>query len=157
LTNLPITRTCSACRKQKLIREFATAAGQGLCKTCKRKGWWGPEYIEKEVDRAAKVGPIQYPPDAYQRKEMREILGDQCWICGMTPDYLFTDHDHKTGWCRGRLCRHCNTGLGFFKDKLLLLQRAVEYMKNPPWPQGGKRPRTRGDSALDERLFQQPF
>ncbi len=38
------------------------------------------------------------------------------------------DHCHDTGTFRGRLCHHCNVGLGGFKDNLTRLKKAVEYM-----------------------------
>lgn len=39
------------------------------------------------------------------------------------------DHDHNTGNIRGVLCRHCNSGLGFFCDSVERMQRAIEYIK----------------------------
>lgn len=42
---------------------------------------------------------------------------------------LTVDHDHDTGEVRALLCRECNLGLGQFKDNLLLLRRAVNYME----------------------------
>jgi hypothetical protein len=55
-----------------------------------------------------------------------------CAICGKNPEKtrLSVDHNHTTGEVRGLLCRQCNTGIGLFNDKIELLSKAVEYLKN---------------------------
>lgn len=42
---------------------------------------------------------------------------------------LFVDHDHTTGIVRGLLCNNCNTGIGYFKDNIENLTRAIKYLK----------------------------
>lgn len=39
------------------------------------------------------------------------------------------DHNHKTGVARGVLCDLCNKGLGQFKDSILSLEAAINYLK----------------------------
>ena len=53
----------------------------------------------------------------------------RCAICGTTKGRFHTDHNHKTGKVRGRLCLNCNNGLGRFKDDARLLQKALRYLK----------------------------
>jgi hypothetical protein len=56
----------------------------------------------------------------------------RCAICGTRFEYvkaLAIDHCHKTGAVRGLLCKHCNTGLGHFKDNPSLLKRAISYLE----------------------------
>ena len=43
---------------------------------------------------------------------------------------LSIDHCHKTGKVRGLLCKHCNHGLGKFKDDVNLLKIAIDYLNN---------------------------
>jgi hypothetical protein len=50
------------------------------------------------------------------------------------------DHDHETKHTRGALCRHCNLGLGCFKDNPALFESAISYLQadysgNPPHPE----------------------
>jgi hypothetical protein len=56
-----------------------------------------------------------------------------CKICGThqsnLEEPLFVDHCHETEDVRGLLCRHCNTGLGMFKDNTTFLKNAIEYLK----------------------------
>lgn len=59
-----------------------------------------------------------------------EKQGGRCAICQQTPkDRLCVDHDHDTGEMRGLLCRHCNSGLGHFKDDPSLLRVALNYLE----------------------------
>ena len=45
------------------------------------------------------------------------------------PMSLAVDHNHKTGQVRGLLCNGCNTSLGKFKDDPILLEKAIQYLK----------------------------
>lgn len=56
----------------------------------------------------------------------------KCQICSSefskeSPPHI--DHNHTTGKVRGVLCRTCNSGLGFFKDSSVVLQLAINYLK----------------------------
>jgi hypothetical protein len=39
------------------------------------------------------------------------------------------DHDHETNEFRGLLCRSCNHLLGNARDKILILENAIQYLK----------------------------
>ncbi len=56
--------------------------------------------------------------------------GGTCAICRRIPDEetLFVDHSHSTGLIRGLLCKSCNTGIGFFKEDVESLGRAIRYL-----------------------------
>lgn len=49
-------------------------------------------------------------------------------IAGVTAN-LVIDHDHVSGNAREWICDSCNTGLGRFKDNIVLLEKAIEYLK----------------------------
>lgn len=64
--------------------------------------------------------------------------GDRCLVCSipLTLDTAVVDHDHaccppkrSCGKCvRGALCRNCNLGLGYFKDRPDVLRQAIAYL-----------------------------
>lgn len=39
------------------------------------------------------------------------------------------DHCHDTNTFRGYICKHCNDGLGGFRDNLTTIEKAVIYLK----------------------------
>lgn len=59
-----------------------------------------------------------------------------CAICGITSPsiynkrvrYFCVDHNHSTGQVRGLLCHYCNTGIGYFKDNIEYLFKAITYL-----------------------------
>jgi hypothetical protein len=42
---------------------------------------------------------------------------------------LAIDHDHITNQIRGLLCTACNVSLGRFKDSILILESALQYLQ----------------------------
>ncbi len=62
---------------------------------------------------------------------MFEEQDGNCAICGL-PELmrrLSVDHDHTTGEVRGLLCSKCNFMLGNANDDLVILEKAVSYLK----------------------------
>jgi hypothetical protein len=39
------------------------------------------------------------------------------------------DHDHASGEIRGVLCGQCNSGLGWFKDNIEVMEKAAAYLE----------------------------
>lgn len=62
------------------------------------------------------------------------IIQTQNYKCAICQDYIneatrpHVDHCHSTGKIRGILCFNCNVGLGYFKDKIKVLQQAIKYL-----------------------------
>ena len=66
------------------------------------------------------------------------MIRDGCSVCG-SHERLSVDHDHSCcdgrskgcGKCvRGILCSTCNTGLGFFRDDVALMKKAIAYLES---------------------------
>ena len=70
-----------------------------------------------------------------------QVKDHVCKICSQLDEdrALSIDHDHKTGFIRGRLCRNCNLGLGMFQDSIPILERAIKYLKESKDLQGARR------------------
>jgi hypothetical protein len=71
---------------------------------------------------------------SYLKQEKFHILENglyKCAICNKYPEdrELARDHCHTTNKIRGFLCFHCNTAIGWFKDNITSLQRAIEYLQ----------------------------
>lgn len=75
-------------------------------------------------------------------KEYDEMFTKQngvCFICG-NPETMRTtkgqirrlsiDHDHATGKIRKLLCDACNHGIGNFHDNIIVMERAIQYIKD---------------------------
>ena len=68
-----------------------------------------------------------------QYNEMVEAQDGVCAICERPCDVagkLSVDHCHETSRVRGLLCKRCNSGLGFFREDIDLLARALAYLAN---------------------------
>ena len=70
-------------------------------------------------------------------EEMLEVQEHKCAICGENESLeirgkivrLAVDHCHETGKVRGMLCTRCNQGLGYFRDRIDLLDAAKQYLQ----------------------------
>lgn len=68
--------------------------------------------------------------EEYQRR-LRE-QGGGCAICGdecPSGARLSVDYNHVTGEVRGLLCKPCNMALGGFKDDVLIIKKAINYLE----------------------------
>jgi hypothetical protein len=87
---------------------------------------------EKENGRIRNWRHFGLTPVGYDK--LITLQNNVCAICGSSytgsknTKYFSVDHNHKTGNIRGLLCRHCNTGLGCFKDNPDFLTMAAAYL-----------------------------
>lgn len=67
-------------------------------------------------------------------QSMLDGQDNKCKLCNIVLDSSckalkpHIDHCHITGVIRGMLCHNCNAGLGHFKDSIVLLDKAKEYL-----------------------------
>jgi N12 class adenine-specific DNA methylase len=120
-------KQCSRCLKLKPLSEYYPDTSKKLgvrseCMACNNACDTRKEYRRNWTLK-------QYGIDLDQYNALCEQQNHQCAICSKVVDKLHVDHDHKTGKVRELLCMHCNTALGKFNDDVILMQRAIEYLK----------------------------
>jgi len=71
-----------------------------------------------------------YGLDLLEYEKLFELQSGECAVCLQKPRYkLHVDHCHTTGEIRGLLCASCNRGMGYFRDDIKSLSRAVKYLQ----------------------------
>ena len=63
-----------------------------------------------------------------QYNSMLAAQSGRCSICGSVKEVLFVDHCHESGRVRELLCSSCNSALGLFRDSVIAVKRAHEYL-----------------------------
>jgi hypothetical protein len=147
-------KKCSRCQLEKDESEFYVNRTrnnlQTNCKSCgsvHAKNWLKnnkdrelkrrKEYYQKNKDRIRELSKIQHLRHTYglsveQYEEMLAKQNNLCAICNGPPtgryNKLVIDHCHTTNQVRGLLCNECNTLLGLAKDKIEILQSAIQYL-----------------------------
>lgn len=93
-----------------------------------------PEYKKRRRAASRARTLARFGFSLLQAEEVLRLQDNKCAICGCSEkQYRFRmDHDHSTGKFRGFLCQGCNVALGIFKDSPQILEKALEYIKNPP-------------------------
>jgi len=129
---------CSRCKLKKSISEFhrdrkRKYGRQSFCKSCFQawqREWRKSPKGKASVSRVARKQNYGLSDADYQA--MKTAQQGVCAICEKPPtdlQPLSVDHDHENGKLRGLLCNRCNRGLGFLKDDVSLLKRAIVYLK----------------------------
>ena|ERR1035441_6471333 len=149
-------KLCSKCKIEKSTNAFYAERKSGRlgsrCKECTKKAvaeWEAnhPGERKRNYEQIRQYNRDHYnrdyrdahPPDSFQRRlrkhglthdEYINLVNQQNGLCAICDDALATDidHDHETGVVRGLLCNNCNRGLGCFRDNLIFLQSAIEYL-----------------------------
>lgn len=131
-------KRCSKCYLEQELTEFHKNSGnkdglRGMCKTCSKQYTVNnKERISISVRKANLKRLYGITPEQYSK--LSDSQEGKCYICLCKPrsKALAVDHDHKTKEVRGLLCLRCNKALGTFHDKAEVVQRALDYLTNPP-------------------------
>lgn len=76
-------------------------------------------------------GAFNISPEMYL--SILELQQNKCAIClELFGNKICVDHDHGTSKIRGLLCGPCNSALGLFGESIEILQKTINYIKNPP-------------------------
>ena len=101
----------------------------------KRKEYYNNNKLLFLENSWKKRGILNKNSEFFKKKDFDELFekaGKCCEICKITtPNHtkgFFVDHCHTTGFARGIICGHCNTGLGGFKDDITNLKNAITYL-----------------------------
>lgn len=145
-------KRCPRCKQTRCYKLFsldsyAKSKLKSRCKLCEKKRHKQWHTSHKDHDREYKSRPETRKRNRFYTvkaiygltyEQWHKLLTSQdfkCAICQapLDPDdstRTHTDHCHKTNIVRGILCKKCNSGLGFFNDDILVLERAIEYLKS---------------------------
>ncbi len=121
-------KICNICHIFKPTEEFSRnqnqAGGRPIrrpsCQSC-RKVIDGKKLTVSERKRMNEKRPPDKTVFVCPVCEKRTIVG-------ITAN-IVADHNHKTGKGREWICDSCNTGLGRFKDDIVILERVIDYLK----------------------------
>jgi formate dehydrogenase maturation protein FdhE len=128
-----ITKICRVCGPKPIVmfskRKASRDGLSSICKTCEsasHKKYYASKRA-KSVHRKSKL-KLNYGLTIEEFDRMFKEQQGACAICGRTDVALVVDHNHTTGRVRGLLCSGCNHGLGRFKDNIVLLISAMDYL-----------------------------
>lgn len=105
----------------------------GICKKCYLKRWTNKNRGPREHRKISLKSKYNITIKEYNR--ILKIQKGRCAICSSrTPGtarqaYFAVDHCHTKSKVRGLLCMHCNVGLGYFKDNIRILTKAIKYLR----------------------------
>lgn len=141
-------KTCITCNISKQIFLFHKnpKMKDGRINECKQCHHLRLKISRKDPTKKAKFKQYQrnsaikrrYGITTKQFEEMVKLQNNRCVICGNQPvpdgayqnSKLHIDHCHKTNKIRGLLCHLCNRGIGLFRERIDIIEKALKYLKN---------------------------
>lgn len=126
-------RACAVCAREATYRSFKSNPE-------KWKRWrrrWNKINPDKVANQKWRdQGILNGTGQLFTMADFTRLFDEQngrCKICSLHQDdhkrALFVDHCHSTGVARGLLCNSCNKMLGDAKDRVDILENAVQYLR----------------------------
>lgn len=146
----PDIRRCRICMLYKepkyFVKSKAFKSGYDtICLNCSREKvkLWRKANPEKRKEQLKREVGKDYNHNKHLKSSygitrqeylvMFNLQNGCCKICNAHQSELnkrlFVDHCHITGKIRGLLCHHCNSMLGYSKDRIDLLKAGIKYLK----------------------------
>lgn len=134
-----ITKNCKVCLQEQSLDNYSKGNGKykklNVCKTCdaKRRREYHANLTEEQKQQKANTQKIRdYKVKYGLTEEAAKQLADNregcCEICEETK-LMVVDHCHTSGLFRGLLCQQCNSVLGYAKDNIQTLEKAINYLR----------------------------
>jgi Recombination endonuclease VII len=115
------TKRCNQCGVDKPLFSYTKNSGanhlRAKCKDCEKLTTAQRNKFKNLFPPKNHICPICKRTEEKCAGEGGKKVGT--WCC---------DHNHITGEFRGWLCHSCNRALGNFKDNVILLKSALEYL-----------------------------
>jgi hypothetical protein len=139
-------KSCKICSVRKNFIDFhKNLNADGRYNVCKKCHYERNQKVRKDPKHKERFKQYQKSNAMFRRygiilsqyEEMVEKQNNKCLICGNEPlidgkiqnRSLHIDHCHKTGKIRGLLCHLCNRGIGLFRERKDLIEKALKYIK----------------------------
>ena len=115
-------KLCVSCRRPTDSRKIT-------CIFCRRTQ--RAKRRERAAGASLEIRLRRYKLTRAKYDAMLQAQDGLCAICRSPTEKerLCVDHDHATGAVRGLLCKRCNTGIGYLRDSIELLDSAIQYLK----------------------------
>lgn len=92
-----------------------------------------PDVRARRIERSRRSYYKKYGITREQFEERKIAQKNLCALCGEPfakgHKRPVLDHNHKTGQLRGIIHAVCNSGIGFFRDDPILLEKAAAYLR----------------------------
>ena len=132
-----MSKSCSRCKEVKPFSFFSkdkqhSSGYKSACKSCASKDF--TKWRQANLEEIRKADRITHYIRKYNLSEEEAIslVNNRkgiCSICGNL-SLLVIDHCHDTNLVRGKICSSCNSMLGYAKDNITTLEKAIKYLKD---------------------------
>ncbi len=117
--------------KKRVLTEAQKAASREAQRKRRAKNPERVREVGRESERRRRMRKYGLTEQGFE--DMWKAQNYRCAICKIeTPSSgrnWHIDHNHTTGNVRAILCHHCNLLLGNAKDSILVLESAIQYLK----------------------------